>query len=131
MFRLLPILAVIATLEAAASGSHIVNKRLAIVVAAAVRETGLRINISSSDLTSVNINKINGVNVCADDAAGWVMQFQDALNRQPNIRDNFGPAYFTTTEKSGARKVLSLEDMKTRGFLKACTNIHVSVWSDV
>jgi hypothetical protein len=70
---------------------------------------------------------VNGVSVCSPDAAGWVKKLQDALNDQPGIHDNFGPAYFSVTEKSGARKFMTIEDLKARGVLQGCTDIYVSI----
>jgi|SRR5690349_7622740 len=110
-----------------AGGSPTVDTRLAIIVEGAVKATGQSINISQSTTYSVNINKINGKDVCDPATAAEVKRLQDALNDQPNIKENYGPAYYSLTSPDGTRKVLSPEQLKTQGTLKGCTNIYVSV----
>jgi hypothetical protein len=119
--------ALLMTSVASAADSPAVDTRLATVVEGAVKATGLSINISQATMYSVNINKINGKNVCDPTAASEVKRLQDALNDQPNIKENYGPAYYSLTSPDGTRKVLSPEQLKTQGTLKGCTNIYVSV----
>jgi len=112
---------------ASATDSPALDTRLAVIVEAAVRATGLSINISQTTTYSVNIDKIDGKNVCDPAAASEVKRFQDALNDQPNIKENYGPAYFSLTSLDGTRKVVAPEQLKKQGTLKGCTNIYVSV----
>ena len=126
MNRLIATFLFLSSAFAFAGESPLVDARLAEIVEGAVKATGFSINISESTEYSVNINTINGRNVCDKEAAGDVKRFQDAVGEQPNVRNNYGPAYYSVT-RDGTRKVLSPEQLIKQGVLKGCTNIYVSV----
>lgn len=109
------------------AASPTVDTRLAKIVEGAVAATGLNINVSHSTHYSLNINKINGKDVCAPAAKSEVKQLQDALNGQPGIKENYGPVYYSLTSPDGTRKMLSPEQLKKQGIFKGCTDIYVSV----
>lgn len=104
-----------------------VKTELAEMIEAVVKETGLNINISETNYASVNINKVNGRNVCSSEAKDDVVRLQEAFNRQVNIYKNIGPYLVTFTYKDGTRKVGDIAELRKQGKLPACTNIMVSV----
>ena len=115
------------TSAVSAGESPLVDTRLADAVENAAKATGFSINISESTADSLNINTINGRNVCDKAAIDDVKRFQDELGKQPGIRNNFGPAYYSTTRDDGTRKVSSPEQLIKQGVIKGCTNIYVRV----
>ena len=117
----------LASFAVQSASSPVVDTRLAKIVEGAVSATGLGINISHSTRYSLNINKINGQDVCAPASKSEVRQLQNALNNQPGIKENYGPAYYSLTSTDGTHKILSPEQLKEQGILNACTNIYVSV----
>ncbi len=127
MKKLLVAFLALASVTAEAGGSPMVNERLADIVEDAVKETGFSINISESTAYSVNINTINGRSVCDKAVLNDVKRFQDAVGKQPDVRNNFGPAYYSTTAPDGKRTVSSPEQMIQTGVIKGCTNIYVRV----
>ena len=112
---------------AMAGESPVVDTRLAKAIEAAALETGFDININQSTKSSVNINTVNGRNVCDKAAIEEVRTFQDAIAQQPGVKNNFGPAYYSVTTADGTRKTLSYEQLIKQGSLKGCTGIYVSV----
>lgn len=127
MNKLMASLLVFTSALAVAGESPVVDSRLAGIVEGAVKATGFNIHISGSTDNSVNINTINGRNVCDKVAIEDVRRFQDAIGQQPNVKNNFGPAYYSATMPDGTRQVLSPEQLIKQGTLKGCTNIYVSV----
>jgi hypothetical protein len=107
--------------------SPLVDSRLAGIVEGAVSKTGFNINISESTADSVNINTINGKNVCDPAALEDAKRLQDAIAEYPDVRNNFGPAYFSVTKPDGSRSVSTPEQMIAKGVIKGCTNIYVRV----
>ena len=75
----------------------------------------------------MNINTLNGRNVCDEAAIEDVRNFQDAIAQQPGVKNNFGPAYYSVTTPDGTHKTLSYEQLVKNGTLKGCTDIYVSV----
>jgi hypothetical protein len=104
-----------------------VKTELADMIEAVVKETGLNINISETNNLSVNINKVNGRNVCSLEAKDDVVRLQEAFNRHPNIYKNIGPYLVSFTYKDGTKKVGNIAELRNQGKLPACTNILVSV----
>jgi hypothetical protein len=130
MVCLAPVLMLLFPLSAGAADSPAVDTRLARLIEAAVSVTGLSINISGSTRTTLTIDRINGVEVCSAQASHWARDLQDALNRQPHVRDVFGPAYFSVTDRSGVRKYLTAQEIRARGLISGCTSIYVSIHAD-
>ena len=91
------------------------------------KETGFSINISETNYISVNINKVNGRNVCSNEAKDDVVKLQQAFNRHPNIYRNIGPYLVSFTYKDGSKKVGDIAELRKQGKLPGCTNIMVSV----
>ena len=112
---------------AVAGESPVVDTRLARIIEAAALEAGLDTNISQSTVNSVNINTLNGRNVCDQAAIEDVRKFQDAIAQQPNVKNNFGPAYYSVTAADGTRKTLSPDQLIKQGTLNGCADIYVSV----
>jgi hypothetical protein len=104
-----------------------VKTELADMIEAVVKETGININISETTYFSVNINKVNGRNVCSSEAKDDVLKLQEAFNRHPNIYKNIGPYLVSFTYKDGTRKVGDVAELRRQGKLPDCTNIIVSV----
>ena len=104
-----------------------VKNELADMIEAAVKETGLSINISAMNYDSVTIDKVNGRNVCSKEAKNDVVRLQEAFNRHPNIYKNIGPYLVSFTYKDGTRKVGDITELRKQGKLPDCTNIMVSV----
>lgn len=104
-----------------------VNNELADMIETVVKQTGLNINISETNYFSVNINKVNGRNVCSLEAKAEVVRLQEAFNRHPNIYKNIGPYLVSFTYKDGTRKIGDIAELRKQGKLPACTNIMVSV----
>ena len=104
-----------------------VKSELADMIEAVVKETGLSINISETNFTSVNINKINGRNVCSKEAKDDVVALQQAFNKHPNIYKNIGPYLVSFSYKDGTRKIGDIAELRKQGKLPGCTNIMVSV----
>jgi hypothetical protein len=109
----------------AASPRRPLTPETAGMVAAAIVDSGLRsANINSTtgghagspnsrhnQGRAVDINRVNGMPVgragAANPDALWAATaFQDAFGRQPNIRENFGPAYQTKREAGGVPRPL-------------------------
>jgi hypothetical protein len=107
--------------------SPVVDTRLARAIEAAALQTGIDINIRQSDGNSVNINRLNGRNVCDKAAIEDVRKFQDAVAQQASVKNDFGPAYYSTLAPDGTRKVLTPEQLTKLGLLEGCTDIYVSV----
>ncbi|MEY8199978.1 MAG: hypothetical protein RPS47_12110, partial [Colwellia sp.] len=94
-----------------------VRNELAGMVEDTVRETGLDININSTNRTllpggdasnhhfqnAVDINRINGLRVDNPAVLSNATKLQDAFQAHPGIRENFGPAY--NLKKVGSRIV--------------------------
>jgi len=90
-----------------------VSDQTAEMIEQVVTDTGLNININSTtggdhdpgsahpSGLAVDINKVSGqaVSVCNPSVA----LLQQAFNRHPNIRENFGPAFQTKTLEDGSR----------------------------
>ena len=127
MQRIATSILILGSALAVAGESPVVDTRLAHIVEAAAIATGLNINISQSTNSSVNINTLNGRNVCDKAALEDVRKFQDAVAQQPNVKNNFGPAYYSVTAPDGTRKTLSFDQLVKQGTLKGCTDIYVSV----
>ena len=127
MNRIVASLLILGSSFAIAGESPVLDTRLARAVEAAALATGLDINISQSTTNSVNINTLNGRNVCDKAAIDDVRHFQDAIAQQPGVKNNFGPAYYSVTTSDGTRKTLSYERLAKQGTLKGCTDIYVSV----
>ncbi len=104
-----------------------VKTELADMIEAVVKETGLNINISDTDYLSVNINEVNGRNVCSKEAKDDVVKLQEAFNRNPNIYKNIGPYLVSFTYEDGSRKFGDIAKLRKQGKLPNCTNIMVSV----
>ena len=104
-----------------------VKLELADMIETVVKETGLSINISETNFTSVNINKINGRNVCSKEAKDDVVALQQAFNKHPNIYKNIGPYLVSFSYKDGTRKIGDIAELRKQGKLPGCTNIMVSV----
>jgi hypothetical protein len=104
-----------------------IDSRLANAIEKAVITTGIGININESTQDSVNINTVNGRDVCDPAAADDVKRLQEAINAQPHIRNNFGPAFYSVTESDGSRKTLLPSQLAAQGIAKKCAGIFVSV----
>ena len=97
------------------------------MIEAVAKETNFRINISEMNFTSVNINKINGRNVCSKEAKNDVTILQQAFNNHPNIYKNIGPYLVSFSYKDGSRKFGDIALLRSQGVIPGCTNIFVSV----
>jgi predicted RND superfamily exporter protein len=104
-----------------------IDSRLAKAIEQAVVATGIDININESTQDSININTVNGRNVCDPEAAEDVNRLQTAINAQPYIRNNFGPAFYSVGEADGSRKTLTPEQLAAQGITTKCKGIYVSV----
>jgi hypothetical protein len=104
-----------------------VDSRLANAIEKAVVTTGIGININESTQDSVNIDKVNGRDVCDPAAADDVKRLQVAIDAQPHIRNNFGPAFYSVTDLDGSHRTLSPSQLAAQGITKKCTGIYVSV----
>ncbi len=104
-----------------------VKMELADMIEAAVRESGLSINISDTNYLSVNINEVNGRSVCSKEAKDDVVKLQEAFNRNPNIYKNIGPYLVSFTYEDGSRKIGDIAKLRKQGKLPSCTDIMVSV----
>ena len=127
MNRLAIFLVFFAPAWAAAGESPVVDTRLAHIIESAAITAGFDINVSQSTHESVNINTVNGKDVCDPAAIDNVRKFQDAVAQQPHVKNNFGPAYYSTTAPDGMSKILSLEQLIKQGTLEGCTSIYISV----
>jgi hypothetical protein len=111
-----------------ARGENIpVNDALADMVEEVGAATGMSLNIVKQTPTSLNINKVNGRNVCSADAGADVETLQRAFDRHPNIHRNIGPALVTLTKRDGTKIHGNLDLLRRKGILAGCTNIYVSV----
>jgi hypothetical protein len=104
-----------------------VDTRLAKAIEQAAISTGISININESTQDSININEVNGRNVCDPAAAEDVRRLQNAINAQPDIRNNFGPAFYSVGESGGSRRTLSPEQLAEQGITTKCEGIYVSI----
>ena len=93
-----------------------------------VAETGISINISESTPTSVNINQVNGRDVCSTEARADVERLQRAFDAHPNIHRNIGPALITITDRAGRKVSGDRRKLEKEGIPKGCSNIYVSVY---
>jgi hypothetical protein len=107
-----------------------VKAELAEMIETVVLETGFNISIRETTLESATINSINGRDVCSEDALQDALALQEAFNRQPQIKRNFGPAFYSVTSESGETKFLDRESLMQRGVIKGCTDIQVSIQSE-
>lgn len=82
-----------------------VKDELATMLEDIIVEVGFSVNISGMTETTVNINKINGVDVCDKEIKFEVLELQDAFNQHPNIRKTISTysAYFKKEDGSVVR----------------------------
>lgn len=104
-----------------------VKDELADMVEQVVVSTGLSINISQQSRTSVNINKVNGLDVCSNEASNDVLTLQQAFDQHPNIYKNIGPRLVSIASEDGKKTIGSLDALKAQGAVDGCPNIYISV----
>ena len=122
-------LAAVPAFALAAPGGAPVDRRLGALIEAAVANSHLAtINIVSSDVTSLEIDKINGISVCSGDAKALVLALQDALEVEADLYQTYSIFRITVRMKNGDLVHSTYESMKERGILTSdCINLYVSV----
>jgi hypothetical protein len=123
----LVVLVTLLTLAADSPSDKPVRADLAKMVEEVVAKTHVTINISGSTELSVNINEVNGRNVCAPEARSDVERLQRAFDAHKSIYRNIGPALISITDASGKKTYGDRQKLEAQGVLKGCTNILVSV----
>jgi hypothetical protein len=113
--------------QAATSQPIPVADELADMVEQVVSGTGISINIASQTRTSVTIDKVNGVTVCAQEARGNVEKLQLAFEAHPSIYRNVGPALASVTESDGTKRRPGVADVQPHGPVGSCQGIYVSI----
>ena len=104
-----------------------VRNELADMVEQVVAETRISINISAMTDTSVNINEVNGKNVCSQEAKEDVIKLQKAFDSHPNIYLNIGPYIVSSTDHEGKKVYGDLQKLRADGIVPECTNVYVSI----
>jgi hypothetical protein len=131
-FRSVLICVLLATSSVALAEPY-VNRRLANMVEAALRETGFKVNIPPKGMEpySLHISQVNGRDVCSPDAEADVRRLQQAFDNQPDIYRNFSGYLISVTAADGTRKVSDYATIKTQGIAKAdCINLYIEVRPD-
>ena len=125
---LVPLLVLMAITPTPSSAQYRpVYAELATMVEEVVAETGISINISESTPTSVNINQVNGRDVCSAEARADVERLQHVFDVHSNIHMNIGPALITITDRTGKKFSGDRRKLEKEGIFKGCSNIYVSV----
>ena len=106
-----------------------VKKSLAGLLESAVTKSGIKINIVPDLMTptSVNINMVNGIDVCNPNAKDMIIKLQNALLEHPDsyqIISIYG-AYLRTSESNF--KVLPEGSDELLKLLGECKNLYVRV----
>ena len=109
------------------SANQPVRADLATMVEEVVKLTGVRINISHSTPTSVNIDQANGRNVCIPEAHADVERLQRAFDAHKSIYRLSGPTLISITDRAGEKTYGDRKKLEAQGILKGCTDIYVSV----
>lgn len=111
-----------------AAQNQAVDARLAEMVEEVVAKTGLSVNVSRVEMTSVNIDRINGRDVCASEAAGDVKRLQAAFIEHPNIHESFSIYMISITKPDGRRTQTDFSVLREKGvFASDCISLYASV----
>jgi hypothetical protein len=81
-----------------------VDIKLAKMIESVAVKTGLNINVNSSNITSLTINRINDQAVSDPLNFKNVKALQEAFDADSNIFENFGPAVNSVTDRSGKKR---------------------------
>lgn len=127
MYRLLGI--VLLGVTASAAALKPVDTRLAVLVETALHQaSGIdSVELADSDSHSIIIRKVNGADICDPLLAGYARELQDALDRQPGIHENKGPAFHSVTSADGRRQMLASPRRSDGAPAAVCAGIYVSV----
>ncbi len=110
-----------------AGGPGEMRAGLASMIQRVVVETRISIELSQAAATSAQISRVNGRSVCDPLARADVARLQRALDAQPRIHRNIGPALIRVTDREGHKSVFDPEIAAVGGLLKGCSTIYVSV----
>jgi hypothetical protein len=92
-----------------------------------VTDTRISINIAQQTRTAIQIDKVNGVSVCAAEARADIEKLQLAFETHPNIFRNFGPVLASVTALDGSKRRASADDLQAQGVIDGCKAIYVSI----
>lgn len=123
------ILVILTILPSATFADNVpIKESLAKLIENAVLETNLSINVVSQTESSVNINKINGVNVCMPEIKSQVLMLQKALFSNVNARRVYS-MYEIDIRLSPKGKILHLNNSSSefRKIIKGCINVYVAI----
>lgn len=107
-----------------------VKSTLAELVEDAARQTGLSINVPPAHMTetTININTIEGINVCDPKARKNVIALQKAFSEHKNLRQTISVYGIYVRSRDGQIKYLPGDSPKVKDFIGECKYLYVSVW---
>jgi hypothetical protein len=118
----------LAMAQPSAAQSKPVNTRLAEMVEQVVSRSGVSINVSQMDATSVNINRVNGKDVCSPEAEKDVRVLQAAFIEHPNIYQSYSIYLISITKPDGVRTQSDFASLRAKGvFSSDCINLYASI----
>ena len=104
-----------------------VKNELASAIENAVKITGISINVSKLTPNDANINKVDGISVCAPEAKTKVVALQNALLKQTGVYRVYTTYAVYIRNDAGTFNYLPSDDPKVKDLIGQCKDIYVSV----
>ena len=104
-----------------------VDLALADMIEEVMRKTKFTINISDMAKKVVNIDKIDGLNVCNPKAKKKVLELQKAFNEHPNIYRNYSFYGVWIKKTDGTFNYIPTDSAEYKKLVKSCHHIYISV----
>jgi len=104
-----------------------VDFRLADMVEEVLKKTNLKINISAMTEKTLEINKVNGVDVCNIRSKERVLKLQKFFVAQRNIYKNESIYSSWVKKENGNFTYVSEKNMRRKGLKNACKTVYISV----
>ena len=104
-----------------------VKETLARMVEEVVAEVGYDINIPEMTRTSININKIDGLDVCAPEAREKVISLQTAFSKHKDIYRNYSIYAVYVRDEDGGVHYLPGDSPKVKELIGDCNYVYTSV----
>ena len=105
-----------------------VKTELAVLLEESIKESGLSINVVNITEKSININRIEGIDVCAPAAKNNVQALQKIFTKHKDFRMTISIYGVYVKTKSGKMKFLDGKNPKIKSKLGKCKYLYVSVY---
>lgn len=104
-----------------------VDFALANMIEEVVRKTKFSINISDMTRKTINIDKIDGLDVCDPKAKEKVLSLQKAFNEHPNIYRNYSFYGVWVKKPNGQFNYVSGDSAEYKKLINNCRNVYIAV----